>query len=316
MRHPLYLVEQGSRLSREGRRLVVSKADQILARVPVLQVSQVVVFGNVDITTPTLKLLLDEGIEVVLLSVRGRFYGRLVGPTSGNGALRVAQVLRSQDEAFAVETARTIVQAKIHNMRTFLQRYRRRQPHPSLAAAVDGLAEMQARSERCRTLNSLSGVEGRATAIYFGAWRHLINPPWQFEGRARRPPPDPVNVLLSLGYTLLMQNVWGAVLTAGLDPYVGFLHRLDYNRPSLALDLMEEFRPLIADSVALRCLNNHIVTPEDFEPGEEPDRPVVLRQEGMRRFLRELEHRFTQEFKHPETGERVTCCRPTSWPGR
>lgn len=306
MRTPLYLIEQGSKLTRESRRLLVQKGDEVLARVAVIQISQVIVFGHVEITTPALKLLLDEGLEVVFLSLYGKFYGRLVGESNGHGSLRVAQVLRSQEPAFALALARRFVRGKLHNMRVFLQRYARREGDPAVADAVNGIAAMLARVESCRTINSLSGVEGQASAIYFGAFKRLLHPPWRFEKRMRRPPPDPVNALLSFAYTILGQNVLGAVWTAGLDPYVGFLHQLSYNRPSLSLDLMEEFRPIIADSVVLRCLNNAILTPEHFQPGEEEDRPVVLVEAGVRLFVRELEHRLTQEFKHPASGERIT----------
>ncbi len=306
MRAPLYLVEQGSVLSKDGRRLVVAKDGDVLARVPLLQVSQVIVFGNVEITTPAMKLLLDEGVETVFLSLRGRFYGRLVGAQSGHGSLRVAQVLRSRDPDFALATAQAFVRGKLHNMKVFLQRYARRREQPSLAEAAAGVDGLLERVERTRAISSLSGVEGQGTAIYFGAWKELVQAPWDFSKRIRRPPVDPVNVLLSFGYTILSQNVLGAVLTAGLDPYVGFLHQLSYNRPSLALDMMEEFRPLIVDSVVLRCLNNHIVTPEDFTRTGDPKRPIRLAPEGVKRFIRELEHRFTQEFKHPGSGERIT----------
>lgn len=308
MRHPLYLLEQGTRLKREGRRLLVVRDEDVLARVSVLQVSQVIVFGNVDITTPALKLLLDEGIEVVFLSQRGRFYGRLVGAESGHGELRVAQVLRSHDTAFALEVARQIVQAKIQHMRRLLQRYGYRLPavQAEMRAAVQALGQAHDQAGRCRTLNSLLGVEGSATGRYFRAFRLLLQSEWPFEGRRRRPPTDPVNVLLSFGYTILQQNVLGAVLTAGLDPYIGFLHQMAYNRPSLALDLMEPFRPLIVDSVVLRCINNEIVRLNDFTTSDDPARPVVLGDEGKRRYIRELEHRLTQPFKHPATGEQVT----------
>lgn len=308
MKHPLYLLEQGTRLKREGRRLLVVRDDEVLARVSVLQVSQVIVFGNVDITTPALKLLLDEGIEVVLLSRRGRFYGRLVGAESGNGLLRVAQVTRSRDERFALEVARRLVQAKIHHMRRLLQRHGYRRPaiQAEIQNAVQALGQAHEQAARCRTLNSLLGVEGSATGHYFRAFRLLLNEGWVFEGRRRRPPTDPVNVLLSFGYTILQQNVLGAVLTAGLDPYVGFLHQMAYNRPSLALDLMEPFRPLVVDSVVLRCINNEVVRLDDFTTSDDPARPVVLGDEGKRRYIRELEHRLTQAFKHPGTGEQVT----------
>ncbi len=314
MRHPLYLVEQGSRLTKRGRRLIVTKEKTVLAQVALVQVSQVLVFGNVSITTPALQLLLRERIEVVLLSRTGKFYGRLIGEQNGNGALRVAQLQRSQDPDFALETAQQFVSGKLNNLRVLLQRYARRAASTStnrweaapLTQAVDGIGAMLRRVDSCQTLNSLSGVEGRGTAVYFRVWKDLLKSPWRFEKRLRRPPPDPVNVLLSFGYTLLMQNIWGAVLTAGLDPYVGFLHQLSYNRPSLPLDLVEEFRPVIVDSVVLRCLNNGILTPEHFAPGDQEERPLVLTEEGIRLFIREIEARFNQDFKNARTGQRTT----------
>ncbi len=313
MRHPLYLVEQGSRLTKRGRRLNVVQDDEVVTQVALVQVSQVIVFGNVSITTPALQLLLREGIEVVLLSRTGRFYGRLIGEQNGNGALRVAQLQRSQEPDFALRTARRFVTGKLHNLRVILQRYARRAASTSshweattLTHAVDGVGAMLRRVDACQTINSLSGVEGRGTAAYFRVWKELLKPPWRFERRIRRPPPDPVNVLLSFGYTLLTQNIWGAVLTAGLDPYVGFLHQLNYNRPSLPLDLVEEFRPVIVDSVVLRCLKNMILTPDHFAPGEDRERPLELTDAGIRLFIREMETRFDQEFKNVHTGQRTT----------
>ncbi len=306
MPHPLYLVEQGSRLGREGRRLIVTKEGETLSRVALVQVSIVIAFGNVQFTTPALQLLLDEGIDVVLLSRHGRFYGRLTGADSGHGALRVAQVLRARDTCFALATARRIVHGKVHNFKVFLQRYARRLGSPPIASAARAVDAMLARSARTTTLNSLMGVEGAATAAYFGVWKSLLQPPWNFEKRVRRPPTDPVNVLLSFGYTLLVQNILGAVQAAGMDPHVGFLHQLQYNRPSLALDLAEEFRPLVVDSVVLRCLNNQILHPEHFVAADDAERPLVLAEEGVRLFVRELETRLDQSFKHPVSGEQVT----------
>jgi CRISPR-associated protein Cas1 len=306
MRSPLYVIEQGAKLNREGRRIVVSKEGETLAQAAVLQISQVVLFGNIQVTTPALRLLLDEGVEVVLLSEEGRFYGRLVGALGGHGALRVNQVLCSQDLAFSLRTAQQMVYGKLHNIKVFLQRYARRLESETIHLAAIGVDQQLQRTTRTTAHNSLMGVEGQGTAIYFGVWKALLQPPWRFEGRVRRPPTDPVNVLLSFGYTVLLQNILGAVLTAGLDPHIGFLHRLEYNRPSLALDLMEEFRPLIVDSVVLRCLNNGILQEAHFRPGEENERAIVLMPDGVRLFVRELEARFTQSFKHPESGEQVT----------
>jgi CRISPR-associated protein Cas1 len=302
MPHPLYLLEQGSRLSREGRRLVVSKEGAALAQVATVQVSQVLVFGNIQLTTPALHLLLAEAIDVILLTQAGNFLGRIVGAESGKGALRVAQITASRRADAALHLAQQIVHAKIHNARIFLMRYARRKASTALDAAVEAMTPLLERTHRTMTLNSLMGVEGQATAIYFGVWKELLHAPWRFTRRIRRPPTDPVNVLLSFGYTILSQNMLSAIYTAGLDPYVGFLHQLDYNRPSLAQDLIEEFRAIIVDSVALRCLNNQIVTPDDFVPGDE-EYPLIFTDDGKRKFIRELEARLTHSFRDPISGQ-------------
>ena len=304
MKHPLYLIEQGSKITRQGRRLLVTKQGERLDSVAILHISQVIVFGNIQITTPAIRLLLNEGVEVVHLSQRGRFYGRLVGAQSAHGAQRVAQVLASHDRQFALSTAQAIVQAKVHNMRVFLQRYAWRRSTHALHQAVEQIATMRDKIPSASTVSQLMGIEGKATAIYFSVWKRLLKAPWTFAKRVRRPPTDPANVLISFGYTLLGQYVMGAVLTAGLDPYVGFLHQLEYNRPSLVLDLLEEFRPLIADSVALRCLNNEILTPTHFVDGP-PERPVILTEDGVRLFIREFETRLSKKFQHPRRNEQV-----------
>ncbi len=303
-RHPLYVVEQGCKVSRRGRRLVVTLGEEELTQAAILNVSRLVLFGNIQVTTQAIHLLLDEGVELVYLSERGHFHGRLVGASGGNAPLRIAQVLAGQNEAFALATARACVRGKLHNMRIFLQRYARRRQVEALSDAVAKIGELIRGLDRAGTIARLMGLEGRATAIYFSGWPHLLKSPWRFEKRVRRPPTDPTNVLLSLGYTLLMQNVSSAVSAVGLDPYIGFLHQVEYNRPSLALDLVEEFRPLIADSIALRCLNNDILLPVHFQAGAGPQ-PIRLSSEGVRLFIREFETRLGQKFTHPQTGERL-----------
>jgi len=323
---PLYITTQGAKLRYEGRRLIVEKDDQEITNVPAVHVDQVLIFGNAVLTTPALSYLLDQSIDTVFLTIHGHYKGRLVGPLGGQGRLRLRQYQRVSDPAYALPTARAIVQAKLHNTRTFLRRYARRQasrppagdsPSPAvwergpggegLTAAADRLTALIAQADRCRTINSLSGVEGRGAAIYFGVFRLLIHDPaWTFEGRTRRPPRDPVNALLSFGYTVLAHNVESAVRTVGLDPYLGFLHQIAYNRPSLALDLTEEFRALIVDSVTLRCLNSHILRPDHFTIDPDAEYPVLLTDEGRALFIRELETRLALEFQHPASAERVT----------
>ena len=343
---PLYITTQGAKLRYEGRRLIVEKDDQEIASVPAVHVDQVLIFGNAVVTTPALSYLLDQSIDTVFLTVYGHYKGRLVGPLGGQGRLRLYQYQRVSDPAWALQTARAIVCAKLHNTRTFLRRYARRlaplppaedSPSPAvwddspaqpgrgpggyspakpgeggLTLAADRLTDLIAQTDRCRTVNSLSGVEGRGAAVYFGVFRQLIqDPAWTFAGRNRRPPRDPVNALLSFGYTVLAHNVESAVQTVGLDPYLGFLHQVAYNRPSLALDLTEEFRVLIVDSVVLRCLNNPILRLDHFTMDPDAAYPVLLTDEGRALFIRELETRLALEFQHPDSDERVTwrrCC--------
>jgi CRISPR-associated protein Cas1 len=318
---PLYITTQGAKLRYSQRRLIVEQDERLIAAVPVVHVDQVLIFGNISVTTPALSYLLESETDTVFLTLQGRYKGRLVGPSGGNGQLRLRQYARVLEPAYALETARAIVRAKLANTRTLLMRYARRIAEPELAGvgaraleraralggAADQLDALLASLARAQSVNAISGHEGRGAAIYFGVFRHLIEGrEWRFEGRNRRPPRDPVNALLSFGYTILTHNMEAAVRTVGLDPYLGFLHQVAYNRPSLALDLVEEFRPIVVDSVVLRCLNANLIRPQHFDEHGQPDYPVVMRDEGRAILIRELEARLALEFRHPETGERVT----------
>lgn len=295
--YPVYVVQQGSRLSISGGRLQVELDGEALLKTPLGQVSQVVIFGNAGLTTPAIGVLLAEGKDVVFLTEDGRYKGQLVGELTPHVPVRRAQYRCMDDPVFSLALAQGIVAAKLAHQRTLLQRHNRETPSADIASAVDRLGEAVQTVERRSVIGSLLGHEGAATAAYFSGFRRLFGPEWKFEKRARRPPPDPVNVLLSLGYTLLTQTARGAVQTAGLDPYAGFLHEYGYNRPSLALDLVEEFRPVV-DGIVLWACHSGQVTTADFTPGP-PDRPVVLSEQGLRRFLKAYEQRMDQPYTHP-----------------
>ncbi len=246
----------------------------------------------------------------------------MVGQTSGHSKLRRLQYRRVDTPAFALNTARAIVQAKLRNSRTLLLRYNRELNVPELAGAAERLAGLVGRAERVTTINSMMGVEGIGAAVYFEALPRLFKHDyWHFASRERRPPSDPINVLLSFGYTLLAHQMEAAVERVGLDPYLGCLHADSYNRPSMALDLMEEFRRIVVDSVVLRCINSELITPANFtEQPEEPDRPVLLDEAGRNRFIQEFEARLAVTFTHPAVGEKVTYRRcfelqARDWPG-
>ncbi len=300
---PLYVMEQGARLSCDGRRLVISKEDEELSSVPLVHVSEVILLGNVGLTTPAIKRLLAENIDVVFLTQEGEYCGRLTGPGTPHVVLRRRQYRCQENGRFVLVMAQSFVRGKLSNMRTLLMKHNRERGDAAIQAAVEALGAALLRVPRTTALSSLAGVEGAATAAYFGGWKRLLKGDWKFEKRQRRPPPDPINVLLSFGYTLLAHTAQSAVEAVGLDPYAGFLHSVEYNRPSLALDLMEEFRAVV-DGVVLWCCNSSEITPEDFAPGE-GERPVVISPEAKRKFIQAYERRMDQLIFHPHQNERL-----------
>jgi len=305
---PLYVIEQGAKVHHEGRRLLVKKEDAELSSAPLAQVSEVVLLGNVGLTTPAIKLLLGENIDVVFLTEDGNYCGRLTGPATPHVLLRRKQYGAQGDASFALKMGQGMVRGKLLNERALLMRHNRERQDAAIGQALGALDGALERAPRTTGANSLAGVEGAATAAYFGAWKRLLRSDgerdWHFEKRLRRPPPDPINVLLSFGYTLLTRTAWGAVEAAGLDPYAGFLHVVDYNRPSLALDLVEEFRAVV-DGVILWCVNSGQVAPEDFAKGDE-SRPVVMSDKAKRAFILAYERRMADMILHPPSDERLT----------
>lgn len=313
----LYVVEQGATVRRRGARLVVTKFSQKkgeepreekLADVPVIKVTQVVIMGNVSLTTPVLALVMERGIDVVFLSRYGKFRGRLVGRGSGFGALRMAQYRAVTDFDYALGVAKQVVRGKLLNQRTLLARYHGRAPQPEVARAVGRIDELGRSIGRKRGNNALMGIEGAGAAAFFEGLRALVPPEWEFTRRARRPPPDPLNALLSLGYTLLGNVLYAAVALTGLDPYLGFFHVERYNRPGLMLDLIEEFRPAVVDWLVLRVVRTGILTLQDFvwDTTGEARLPVQLTEEARKRYIAEFEQRLNTRVIYPPTAERNT----------
>lgn len=299
----IYVTEQGARLGIDHQRLEVRKDNAVVAEFPLGHVERVVILGNVNLTTPAIKRLMQEGIDLVFLSMDGQYYGRIQGELTPHIALRRAQYRRQGEDAFTLALAQCIVVGKIRNQRVLLQR-QKRAGHTELEATLAALDDYEARAGRTQTLNALLGVEGSATARYFDGYRLLFDPVWQFNDRNRRPPRDPINVLLSFGYTLLTRAAESAAQAVGLDPHVGFLHKDVYNRPSLALDLVEEFRPVI-EGLALHVCHHDMIHPEDFRPGDEAagERALVMERDAVKRYVTAYEERMGRAIQHPRTGD-------------
>lgn len=266
-----YVTSQGTRIEKEGRRLIVHGKDfrHILFAA---HLEQLVLFGNVNITAPAMFTLLNEGIDTVFLRADGRYMGRLASREPANAILRKRQFSLCDNAAFRTRISRTIVHAKIENQATMLARIKRSRKKEAAGKASERLRLYAAQAERASSCKELRGIEGKAAALYF---KHLslgFTKDWGFTHRVRRPPTDPVNCVLSFLYTMLANRCYAAIRMAGLDPQPGILHELSYGRDSLPLDLMEEFRAMLADALTLALFNMNMLDWGDFcTPPEETE---------------------------------------------
>jgi CRISP-associated protein Cas1 len=299
----LYITQQDAVLRKVDERLKVTQNGQTLLDIPLIKVSQVILFGRVTVTPATVATLMEHSVGLCYLSAQGRYIGRLEPQFSKNSLLRVDQWRAAFDQR-KLEIARQCVLGKLENMRVMLLRANREQESLELGRAIDGLKDAQRRAQACQDLDVLRSHEGEGSAAYFSVFGQLIKQDLSFPGRVRRPPTDPVNAMLSFGYTLLYNDIHSACNVVGFDPYVGYLHADRYGRANLPLDLMEEFRPLVVDSVVLTCLNKRIIQKDDFVV--ELGSAHRLNDEARRRFLLQYEERKNTEFKHPIFGYRMT----------
>ena len=300
----LYVTEPGSRIEKEYRHLLVTLDDKTVLRAPLASVSHVVLVGRgVGATTPALHALLAADITLSLVSRGGELLGRLTGPSGKNLELRRKQYARAADPVFCLAFARQVVAGKLANYRTYALRWRRDRPELP-AEPLEPLTAALAQAPNAPDLATLRGLEGAGSKAYFALLRGCLRADFTFEKRTRRPPADPANALLSLGYTLLGEAISTALEVVGLDPYEGFFHADKYGRPALALDLLEEFRGPVADSVALTLINKRMLTPDDFERPEGGG--VYLNRHGLRVYLREFSERLQATFTHPLAGRPLT----------
>ncbi len=308
----LYLQEPGSFVGKRSEHLTVKKDGKELASVALAAVRQVVIFGNVQVSTQALQTLATNEVPVVYLTGYGKFVAALMPAPTKNVSLRIAQHRAFTDPAKALELAKAAVSAKLTNQRALLMRsLRDDDARGSHELAARGLAQMIERVEAASSQESLLGLEGQGAALYFGEFgRFLKAQPgersFDFKVRNRRPPRDPVNSLLSFAYALLAKDCFSALCTVGLDPYFGFFHTGRHGRPSLALDMMEEWRAVIADSVVLTLCNNRHLTPDDFLIWREA---CQMTGSGRKKFFQAYEQRKATLVTHPVYGYRMTYAR-------
>jgi CRISPR-associated protein Cas1 len=297
---PLYVQEQGATVGKSNETLIVRKQKEEIAQIRLRDVSQLVLCGNVFVTTQTVQLLCEAAVPIVYLSMGHWFYGITNGIHLRNAYDRAAQFRHADDPARCLAFAKGVVSAKGANQRTLL----RRNGGSAVGSAIDAMRLLLDNVPRATRIDEILGTEGMIARHYFESFQHLLHPrdfdaEWKFETRNRRPPVDPVNALLSFGYALLAKECTVALLAEGLDPWWGLYHKPRHGRPSLALDLMEEFRPLIVDSAVVTAINTGMVTASDLQ---RTSTACALKPGGRKSFIRAYEMRVEQVVSHPIFG--------------
>ena len=303
----LYLIEPGSYLRKEGDCLNIVKGRQVVESIPAKGLKQLTLAGRASISGAVLDFLINNGIDTVFMSMNGRFRARLLLDDSSHTALRRLQYVRLDAPACKQRIAATIVREKLENQSRLL--LRRASQYSSIELRTVG-AQIKALRQKCEQaadLDVLRGIEGYGSRLYFGAFGLLLrNEAFRFTGRNRRPPLDPVNALLSFVYTLFTNEVQNGVKSAGLDPYCGALHEIEAGRPSLACDLVEEWRPF-AERMVLGLINRKAISPDDFIIRTQNERadgqlPVEMKPNAARALIAAYQRQLAERLTYPPTG--------------
>ena len=305
----LYLIQQGTYLRREQERFIVEPPKEPATEVPIREVERILVFGNIQLTTAVISTCLDLKIPVIFLTQLGDYKGHLWSAESDDLILETAQFERQKDQAFQLAIARSVVQGKLWNSKQLLLRLNRKRQLPTVTAAIlklDEFREAVGNPTNTATLDQIRGYEGAAAAQYFTALNLLItHADFSLPGRNFHPPTDPVNSLLSFGYTLLYNNVFSLLLAEGLNPYLGNLHGAERAKNYLAFDLMEEFRSPVVDTLVIKSINQKIFKPTDFTYPNEVG-GIYLEKAARRVFLKQFEARICEKVSHPDVKEPVS----------
>ncbi len=299
----LYVSEPGARLGKDGESLTIRYPDDRKEEIPIKDIVHISLMGNVQCSTQLTHTLMACGITISYLSTHGQLVGYTMPPITKNIFLRKYQFIKFQHPDIALRLSRWIIHAKIANQRTLIRRNGK-----ASKMLLDEMKVLRDKAIVSESIDSLRGIEGRAAKLYFQAFPTMLkikdfDKVLLMKGRSRRPPKDPVNALLSLGYTLLSRDVMAACLSVGLDPMFGFFHSIEPGRPALALDLMEPFRPLIVDSAVLRTLNTQEICLEDFYQGQDS---CQLKKNGRKKFFAAYERRMHETLTHPSFGYKIS----------
>ncbi|GJD16013.1 CRISPR-associated protein Cas1 [Rivularia sp. IAM M-261] len=302
----IYLIEQGTSIYKDYQRFVIHVSEKPKFEVPIREVEQILVFGNIQLSTPVINACLQEKIAVFFLNQSGQYHGHLCSEESTNLGHQLIQIEKRNDNYFQLNLSKAVVLGKLMNSKQLLMRLNRKRRLEDVERAIYGMNQDINALENVDNLDSLRGYEGMSAARYFPAFGKLINnSAFSFAQRFRQPPIDEVNSLLSFGYTLLFNNVLSFIIAEGLSPYIGHFHYGEKQKPYLAFDLMEEFRSPIVDSLVLKIINNGEFKPNDFDVVASTG-GVYLSQSARKVFLKQFESRMNEEISHPDLISQAT----------
>jgi CRISPR-associated protein Cas1 len=302
-----YIIEQGAFLTKEGEVLLVKKGKEVIQSIHAHHLTQLVISGNLTLTTQTIAFLLEKGIDTVFLSTYGKYRGRISSKFSKNIDIRKEQFNKFGDPTFALELSKQFVYGKLYNCLKLLRRRLAKKKSKIIIDSVLSIRNILNKLDKSDSLETLRGYEGAGAQVYFkGFGKMLMQEDFVFEKRSRRPPLDMTNSLLSLGYTFLNNTVQTIVESSGMDPYLGVYHQPEYGRPSLGLDLMEEFRPVIVDTIVINLINKNIIKKEDFINEPDSELPFKLTQLGMKKVILNYEKKLKQTVFVPDLDKMLT----------
>jgi CRISPR-associated protein Cas1 len=303
--HTLYIQEQGAILRKESGRFVVISNEKELLDVPSVKIANIIIFGNCTVTPSVIQHCLRKEIPITLLSSRGKYYGSIETTFNNNTDFERLQLFRSLDEKFALQLAVEVVKIKIYNSKVVLQRHYKKNKREEIKRVIDNITRISRRIETAKNIDDIRGYEGVSASNYFSVFGKLLDKSNNFYTerfqRTKRPPLDPVNSLLSFGYTLLASNIYSFVKARSLNPYCGFLHSIRTGHPALVSDLIEEFR-FVIDTLVINILNHRILTNKDFYFAKEPGLPCYLTNEARKIFLKQFEIKMHQKIFHAQSG--------------
>lgn len=293
----IYVYEQGSVITIKENRLIITKVSKKIETIPIELIDGVMIFGNIQVSTQSIHKLLSKGINITYLSKRGYNFGRLENINKVNIERQRLQFRQSEDMFYSLEISKEFIKGKIKNQRTVLLRANKYLQNEEIKENIKIMKRYIVKIEYVEDIESLMGMEGFCAKIYFDSVNYILNEEYRFTKRSKRPPKDPFNSIISFGYALLYNEVFNIIGSKGLSPYVGFLHKDRNKHAALCSDIMEEFRPILVDTLAIYLLNNDKITKENFIFNIK-NNSVLLNKDGASKIVKEFEKRILQKVSY------------------